>query len=224
MKKLIKVLLKKLKLYNLIINLIKKYEQKKFRKYGPIFLKKLGEDFQKNNIIYWLEYGTLLGAIREKKIIDHDYDIDIAVPDNEKNLLKIEKIFKNNNFIKSHEILLDGQVTQKTYKKNNISIDVYIFILEKNNSFRTYSYGPLENKTYKETIEILGGLIAYEYKFNYFEIIDYELYNQKFKVPQNYIEHLKEYYGENFMIPNSNWKQEDSQSYLKLEKIGILYK
>ena len=32
----------------------------------------------KYQIAFWPEYGTLLGAIREGKMIDGDYDIDLA--------------------------------------------------------------------------------------------------------------------------------------------------
>jgi len=42
-------------------------------------LKYLKEIFDKHNIEYWLDEGTLLGAVREKKFIEWDHDIDFGV-------------------------------------------------------------------------------------------------------------------------------------------------
>ena len=35
-------------------------------------LKIITEEFDKNNIPYWLDYGTLLGAYRDFTLISHD--------------------------------------------------------------------------------------------------------------------------------------------------------
>ena len=42
-------------------------------------LKMLIELFKENDIEYWADHGTLLGAIREKEFIKWDEDIDIAI-------------------------------------------------------------------------------------------------------------------------------------------------
>ena len=58
------------------------YKNKEGYEYTPdeLFssLSYISNILQKNNIKYWLCYGTLLGAIRENDIISYDYDFDLG--------------------------------------------------------------------------------------------------------------------------------------------------
>ena len=56
----------------------------------------LFRSFDKKKIFYWLDWGTLLGAIRDKKIFDWDHDIDVSVHHKEINkiLIILEKYKK----------------------------------------------------------------------------------------------------------------------------------
>lgn len=42
-------------------------------------LKEIAKVLNELNVTYWLEWGTLLGAVRNGKIIPWDYDIDIGI-------------------------------------------------------------------------------------------------------------------------------------------------
>ena len=63
---------------------------------------KLLED---NSVNYWLCHGTLLGIIRDGKLIEWDHDIDFAVWHNEIDKKKLKEIFLNNGF----DLMSDGE-------------------------------------------------------------------------------------------------------------------
>jgi len=50
-------------------------------------LHKITEFLEENNITYRLEIGTMLGVIREKKLLPWDNDIDISIKEEEVNKL-----------------------------------------------------------------------------------------------------------------------------------------
>ena len=56
-------------------------------------LKKINDLFDDYEIEYWLNAGTLLGAMREGKLIEWEHDIDLAVFDNQ--ISKIQSALKD---------------------------------------------------------------------------------------------------------------------------------
>jgi len=58
-----------------------KQQFKKPRQMGRLYqiIKTIDDIFTKNNITYWADGGTLLGAVRHKGIIPWDYDCDLKV-------------------------------------------------------------------------------------------------------------------------------------------------
>ena len=80
-------------------------------------LKKVAEVCDKHNIVYYLHYGTLLGAVRHKGFIPWDDDIDIAMKRDDYNrFLKVAQAEMGDEFFIQH------YTTDKNYSRYIIKV------------------------------------------------------------------------------------------------------
>ena len=103
------------------------------------FIKGVFTELNKTNINYWLNFGSVLGAVRNNgKLIEHDHDIDIGLWNRDyKSAIKICKTLEGKNYRvvyqKGFHICEDLiQIYGDKPYKNNFHIDFYIF--KKNNN------------------------------------------------------------------------------------------
>ncbi|WP_045519164.1 LicD family protein [Neobacillus niacini] len=167
-------------------------------------IKTLVEAMSQNNWRYWLEFGTLLGAVRDKGFISHDFDIDIAMCIDDRDE-RMEQILAARGFkLKKRAKLLSGQIIEETYKYKTATIDIfYAYKLE--DQIKIFEFQSFNNLSPDECIKQFGGLRVSEYCLSKFELTKYDFYGLQVWVPDNYHSHLEELYGRSFMIKNKNW-------------------
>lgn len=172
---------------------------------GIIALKML-EDvctvLEKNNVEFWLESGTLLGIVRESRLLPWDNDIDIAVKEEYldkllESLSEISslgyrirtKVFKKDNspFKKDITRIIKIRNYRFFFLKGKVTLDIYIKFKKDNKYF--YQCGETKKST---------SAIFYEK----LEEIEFNL--KKYKIPNNHEKYLTNKYG-NWKVVDKKW-------------------
>ena len=157
---------------------------------------------------YFLDAGTLLGAIRDKKFIPWDHDVDLGIIyNNQKKIDELIKALKQNFYVRALEFKDAPEIWKpgkyriiKVYKKiglfrrDKLCLDIFIFYkstLEKTGE-EVYKYGVWgRNAFYPENI-------LKEFK-------SIEFYNRKYIVPKNTSDFLEFKYGKDWRTPKKEW-------------------
>ena len=202
-----------------------KYKNYKFKKEAYNALKKIKQILEEEEIIFWLEFGTLLGAVRDNDFIKHDFDIDLGCLTIEKREVLKDKLEKNGFKYLRKIIIQNGEkICEETYSyKNKLNIDFFYFY-PKENKIIFYDFEGEENLSFNETIKRKGGLICYSTEISNFELKKYNFKGLEFNIPAETTLHLKELYGEEFMIPDSKWKPNMRKNRMKLDIYGKVEK
>lgn len=86
-----------------------------------------------NNINYWVCHGTLLGIIRDNKLLSWDSDIDFAVWEDEYSKEDILKIFLSDNRFK-REIIVE-EINSLHFLINERRVDVNFYTRDKEKAY-----------------------------------------------------------------------------------------
>jgi len=164
-------------------------------------LKDVTRILEKNNLEYFVSFGTLLGAIRHKGLIPWDTDVDIVVPEKLK-----EKIF----YVLKEQ--LDAHYIVKKDKENNIVGSLIRVYLSHTNTLHIDLFTYIEHTS--QTI-----VFGYNRKFlktDIYPLKKIDFYDIKLLSPQDTNKHLQMIYGKEYMLyAYKQWAMDKSKFKLK---------
>ncbi|MCK5782368.1 MAG: LicD family protein [Flavobacteriales bacterium] len=197
------------------------HQAKLFHENAANTLQTLSKALMDNNIQSWLVYGTLLGYAREKDFISHDYDIDLGVFLEDGNK-RLEDVLIKHGFTKVREYRIDdGEYgMEQTYELNGVTVD-FFYTRKEENEYLAHTFYSDKGLNMNQTIDKYGGLLVTEFSFTPFALQRVLFKDAVFYVPQNYDLYLKEYYGDDYMTPNSNWRTDMAGNGRGVSKIGV---
>ncbi|MBS9767857.1 MAG: hypothetical protein KGV44_10010 [Flavobacteriaceae bacterium] len=212
MKNKIKNILNKLGIYDVarkaIIKVYYPYKHYKIEKNVKDILLRITPIFEKNTTDWWLDYGTLLGCVREGRIIQNDIDLDFAVLPKSGSL---QEDMEKAGFKITCRVTVEGAVVKEQYDIKGIGFDIFYYRKEDDKLIANLWYPKDYTIPHKESYKKgLGDLN--ELAFTYSKTKKVKFYGIDCKIPENYELYLSENYGDDFMTPNPNWSRDDEKN------------
>ena len=185
-------------------------KKKIFRQNAKLLLEKLKEALDDNKILFWLEFGTLLGAYREHGFIKHDCDLDIGVFF--KNTTEIYDVLTKSGFrlIREFKVGEDGvDGFEQTYEYAGVTIDVFFFHKDEKGAYCN-SFSPFDDENRSLSLFQVEK-ISVPYK----GLSQVSFEEMILNIPNETDKYLQAHYGTNFMIPNEyfDYKKEATNIY-----------
>jgi len=146
-------------------------------------LKDCTKVFNEHGVKSWLQFGTLLGAIRDGCLIPHDKDVDVGVFRKDTMLLVdvFKELCKDYNFEFIRNVCLDSTVS---LMRNDEYIDFYVFN---------------ECAIWYMCVMIPEVCIFKDYQLNDLQTIRF--LGMDFNVPKDYEDMFVKWYGDDWRVP-----------------------
>jgi hypothetical protein len=160
-------------------------------------LKRTKKALDELGIPFFLSSGTCLGYFREKKFIEHDYDIDIGISEKDYTPKIIGAMRKNGLHL--YRIMGDSETgLEMSFYMPNTSIgdyariDIFVHYLEGDQIYWTTYKAPL----YQEQVK---------YRVSRFGLKKVKFMGLDVYVPDPTLRYIKEHYGDDWHIPKKDY-------------------
>jgi len=163
-------------------------------KNGLRVLKDISDLLELEKIQYWLDGGTLLGVVRDNKLIDGDIDIDIGILIEDAEVLYLCLLNSQYNICYFYEDSKSNKCIIRA-EKYNVGVDFEIF---KNNGKCYYRDSPrLPPRNTRNVNRNKLAVLRYEFDNDLIDnLVPINFFNVPLMIPKNYDNYLSVYYSD----------------------------
>lgn len=171
------------------------------KKYGVSAVKYIEEALINLGVPFYIDFGSLLGVIRDRKFIEWDPDIDYAiVVDKQFEWNKLQGELGKYGFRKIKEWKQEGIITEQTFQIEKLTVDFFAHYIE-GSSMEAFVYSRVKGHIYKNNEFGVYSVITPRV----FDTTQVSIGEVSVSVPTNAEEYLASLYNTDWKIPNPNW-------------------
>lgn len=200
-----------------------KVKQKRLQTFGVEALQEFKNVCNECGVGYWLEFGTLLGAVRHKSFIPHDFDLDVGMMEADctedfRNKLVAHGFVLDHSFDYVNVKTGERRTSEYAFHYKDLAFDIFLGIRE-GDSRKVYCYEV-------EKGDVVSSSRSYTFDCTK-PLSTLTINGLELSGPSDPVQTLSWYYGENFMHPNPNWTSKNGGNpkatyYTTDEVTGIL--
>lgn len=174
----------------------------KFQKDGLCMLRAFAEALNNEGIVFWLDFGTLLGYYREHSFIRHDNDLDFGAYIEDAQ--RIKNALEKNGFELVRNYWVEGEDgIEHCFKYRASTVDVFYYT-KKGNELVGCSFLPIDGVQLNKTIRFR----VMEFVQPYTGLKRDEFLGVNVNVPVDTDLYLRSNYGSGYMTPDPNFNSE----------------
>lgn len=198
---------------------IKAARKAALKEYGNDVLQAVGEVMDELRVDWYVDYGSLLGIIRDGHFIEYDDDLDFAFFSADPALWsRMEEAFAKRGMKKVRSITYNGQLEEMTFAHHDLTFDLFRHWRENGQNLAYCFYN-------KPGVEYPGPnmyspVLLKHYDFAQTRPMSYD--GLEIRVPSEPEKYLASVYTDNWRIPDPNWKADMSPGWNDLEGLATI--
>lgn len=173
---------------------------------GWAILSRIQSTLDQAGVLYFLDFGTLLGMVREGGFLGHDSDIDIGVIEDRIGMSDhVRKHLLSAGFTLVMAYVYKGKNVQESYLCEHVKVDICYYVNDAASSQCWLFYSnPRKQQVYPSANS--ASVYAFRYR-KITEVTTIRAHNgTALKVPCGFEDLLVEKYGPGWRTPDKNWK------------------
>lgn len=196
---------------------VKEKKRAAIQSFGLPLIEFVQEILGEIGICSFADFGTMLGIIREGKLLAHDLDVDIGVILNEPfDVHRIRTVMERNGFTLWRQYIMGEDLVEESYTFNDLKVDFNYYRMEESCSKTWLFYRKPEHKyeqiNHRHIVEMTYSPIR--------EMQTVTVSGAKIIIPKNAEQLLEEKYGKTWRVPDKGWIYWQSPAAKQLDGIG----
>jgi len=176
--------------------------RRRLRKHGPFAINEVNRVLSQARIPYWVDFGSMIGMMRDHGFVKHDDDIDFSLLASSVSAYELySHLLSCRGFRFSHAFEFRGKITEMTFLYKGIEVD-FFFSYICDGRMITPAYNP-QPGPYRRSFGCCWMAYGID-RQEVGELVLQEVNGLKAYVPDNYDKLLTECYG-NWRTPVKGW-------------------